>query len=63
MLTFIGLGLYDETDLSIKGLDRIRRSDYVFLECYTSVLTGTTPERMTALFGICGETEPFSRIT
>ncbi|NVO65938.1 diphthine synthase [Methanofollis tationis] len=51
MLTFIGLGLYDETDISIKGLDRIRRSDHVFLECYTSVLTGTTPEQMTELFG------------
>lgn len=51
MLTFIGLGLYDEADLSIKGLDRIKRSGYVFLERYTSALTGTTPERMEALFG------------
>lgn len=51
MLTFIGLGLYDETDLSLKGLARIRQADQIFLEHYTSVLTGTTPEKLEALFG------------
>ncbi|TAJ43405.1 diphthine synthase [Methanofollis fontis] len=51
MLTFIGLGLYDETDISLKGLERIRRSEHVFLERYTSILTGTDPGRLEALFG------------
>ncbi|QSZ67764.1 diphthine synthase [Methanofollis aquaemaris] len=51
MLTFIGLGLFDENDVSVKGLEQIRRADYVFLECYTSVLTGTTIERMEEFFG------------
>ncbi|MBP2147112.1 diphthine synthase [Methanofollis sp. W23] len=51
MLTFIGLGLFDEHDVSVKGLEQIRRADYVFLESYTSVLTGTTLERMEDLFG------------
>ncbi|QYZ79728.1 diphthine synthase [Methanofollis formosanus] len=51
MLTFIGLGLFDENDVSVKGLERIRRADHVFLECYTSVLTGTTIERMEEFFG------------
>lgn len=51
MLTFIGLGLFDEHDVSVKGLEQIRRADYVFLESYTSVLTGTTIERMENLFG------------
>ena len=32
MLTFIGLGLYDKTDVSEKGLIAIRDADHVFLE-------------------------------
>jgi diphthine synthase len=42
MLTFIGLGLFDKTDISIKGLEHIRGADRVYLECYTSRLMGTT---------------------
>jgi len=50
-LTFIGLGLYDHLDISEKGLQQIRSSDHVFLECYTSCLTGTTIEKMASLYG------------
>jgi diphthine synthase len=50
-LTFIGLGLYDHQDISEKGLQQIRSSDHVFLECYTSCLTGTTIERMESFYG------------
>jgi len=50
-LTFIGLGLYDHLDISEKGLQRIRASDHLFLECYTSCLTGTTIEKMESLYG------------
>ena len=39
-LIFIGLGLYDEKDISIKGLNEIKNSDKVFAEFYTSKLTG-----------------------
>jgi diphthine synthase len=42
MLTFIGLGLFDKTDVSVKGLELIRQADRVYLECYTSRLMGTT---------------------
>jgi len=42
MLTFIGLGLFDKTDISVKGLGLIRAADHVYLECYTSRLMGTT---------------------
>ncbi|HTY15822.1 MAG TPA: diphthine synthase [Methanoregulaceae archaeon] len=49
-LTFIGLGLYDHRDISEKGLQQIRSSDHVFLECYTSCLTGTTIEKMESLY-------------
>ncbi|MDU9376466.1 hypothetical protein McpSp1_10860 [Methanocorpusculaceae archaeon Sp1] len=51
MLTFIGLGLCDEYDVSVRGLEAIRKADAVFLEVYTSVLTGTTFERMEEYYG------------
>jgi diphthine synthase len=46
MLTFVGLGLYDKTDVSEKGLSCIRHADFVYLECYTSRLMGTTIEEL-----------------
>lgn len=51
MLTFIGLGLFDEKDISVKGLEAIRKADVVFAEFYTSVLMGTTVERLEELYG------------
>jgi diphthine synthase len=46
MLTFIGLGLFDKTDISQKGLACIRQADHVFLESYTSCLMGSTVGEM-----------------
>ena len=40
-LTFIGLGLYDEKDISLKGMDEIKNCDKVYAEFYTAKLTGT----------------------
>jgi len=51
MLTFVGLGLYDLEDISEKGLKAIRRADLVYLEAYTSLLTGTSPEEMGRYYG------------
>ncbi len=51
MLTFIGLGLWDEKDVSLKGLEAIRKADVVYAEFYTSRLMGTTLEKMEALYG------------
>ncbi|MCA1915644.1 diphthine synthase [Methanospirillum hungatei] len=51
MLIFVGLGLYDLDDISIKGLQAIKEADAVFLESYTSVLTGTTIEQMRERYG------------
>ena len=45
MLTF-GLGLYDEEDITLKGIAAIRDADLVFAEFYTSWMMGTTIERM-----------------
>lgn len=38
MLTFVGLGLYDERDVTLKGRDAIADADRVYAEFYTSVL-------------------------
>ncbi|MFA4875969.1 MAG: diphthine synthase [Methanoregula sp.] len=46
MLTFVGLGLFERTDISEKGLRCIREADHVFLECYTSLLMGSTREEL-----------------
>ncbi|WNY27160.1 diphthine synthase [Methanolapillus ohkumae] len=50
MLTFVGLGLFDEKDISLKGLDAILAADLIYLEFYTSRLMGTTLEKMEALY-------------
>lgn len=38
MLYLIGLGLADETDVTLKGLELIRKVERVYLEAYTSIL-------------------------
>jgi diphthine synthase len=50
MLTFVGLGLFDKTDISEKGLRCIRDADYVYLECYTSLLMGSSREELEAYY-------------
>ena len=37
-LYFIGIGLSDENDITLKGLDLIKKSDVIYLENYTSLL-------------------------
>ena len=37
-LHMIGIGLNDEKDITLKGLEKIKASDKVYLESYTSVL-------------------------
>lgn len=38
MLHIIGLGLADERDVSVKGLEIIKKAERVYLEAYTAVL-------------------------
>jgi len=40
MLYLIGLGLYDEKDISLRGIDIAKDCDEIFLEGYTSVWRG-----------------------
>src|SRR3989338_9165216 len=41
-LYLIGLGLHDEKDISVKGLEIIKKCDIVYAENYTSILQTTT---------------------
>ena len=38
MLYLVGLGLADETDITVKGLGVVKRAERVYLEAYTSLL-------------------------
>jgi diphthine synthase len=51
MLTVIGLGLFDKTDISEKGLRCIRQADHVYLECYTSLLMGSSRTELEEYYG------------
>ncbi|OAQ54736.1 hypothetical protein HTG_04005 [Natrinema mahii] len=42
MLTFIGLGLYDERSITVEGQEALRAADRAYAEFYTSELIGTT---------------------
>ena len=50
MLTFVGLGLYDEASVTVRGRDAIRNADRVFAEFYTSKLVGATLEDLEDAF-------------
>jgi diphthine synthase len=50
-LVFVGLGLYDETDISVKGVKDLESADYVFAEFYTSNLGGFQKKRFEKQIG------------
>jgi diphthine methyl ester synthase len=49
-LYLIGLGLGDEKDITLKGLEAVRKSEFVYLESYTSKLSCSIDD-MEALYG------------
>ncbi|KAF3081723.1 diphthine synthase, variant 2 [Orbilia oligospora] len=50
MLYCIGLGLSDEKDITLKGLDIVRRAERVYLEAYTSILM-VSREKLEEFYG------------
>lgn len=50
MLYLIGLGLADETDVTVKGLELIKKVDRVYLEAYTSILLVDTAKLVSSSF-------------
>lgn len=51
LLSFVGLGLYDEEGLSLKGLEEVRGADLLFAELYTSFMPGLSVSRLEVLAG------------
>lgn len=51
MLILIGMGLWDEKDISIKGLQLAKEADEVFIEFYTSRLIGTSLKKIEEMLG------------
>ncbi|GAA5981567.1 hypothetical protein JCM10908_004158 [Rhodotorula pacifica] len=50
MLYLVGLGLHDEKDVTVRGMEAIKGSERVYLEAYTSIL-GVGKERLEAFYG------------
>lgn len=50
-LVFIGLGLYDEKDVSIRGIEELKDADTIFAEFYTSLMPGLSIQKLEAMIG------------
>ena len=48
---FIGLGLYDEKDLTLRAVEEARKCEVLFAEFYTSALMGTDLSRLEDTLG------------
>ncbi|MDY6818285.1 MAG: diphthine synthase [Halobacteriales archaeon] len=55
MLTFVGLGLYDEQSITVEGQQVLRDADRVYAEFYTSRLVGATVEDLEAYHDVAIE--------
>ena len=51
VFSIIGVGLGDETDITVKGLETVKDSDIIFLEAYTSLLINSSKERLEEFYG------------
>lgn len=51
MLTFVGLGLWDEKDVSLRGKEAVEQADVVYAEWYTAHLGGASPEKLVQFYG------------
>lgn len=45
-IVFVGLGLHDDTGISLRGLEEVKTADNVFLELYTNLLPGFSLDRL-----------------
>ena len=57
MLYFVGLGLGNEKDITLRGLEAVKSCEKIFLENYTSVLGVGTDKLVTVVY----RTSPIGR--
>jgi diphthamide biosynthesis methyltransferase len=50
MLYLVGLGLGDPSDITLKGLEIVKRCEHVYLESYTSIMPSTSIDQMVKLY-------------
>jgi len=50
VLYLIGLGLGNEKDITVRGLEAVKSCSYVFLEAYTSIL-GVNKDKLEEFYG------------
>ncbi len=51
MFYFVGLGLFDEKDISLKGLECLKKADKIYAEFFTSKLFGSSLQSIENLIG------------
>lgn len=61
MFFIIGLGLGDVKDITVKGLEIIKKCDQVFLEAYTSVLGVGKDELVNSCLYLNSNITPFKK--
>jgi diphthine synthase len=52
LLYFIGMGLYDEKDISVKGMETLKDVDVVYAEFYTARLFGSNIQSLQESMGV-----------
>jgi len=52
VLWMIGLGLGDAGDITLKGLEALKKCRHIYLEAYTSVLPGLNREQLAKAYGV-----------
>jgi diphthine synthase len=50
-LVFVGLGLHDETGITLRGVEEIKNADVLFAELYTSLMPDISLERLEEIAG------------
>jgi diphthine synthase len=50
-LVFVGLGLFDEKDISLRGVEEMKKANAVFAEFYTSVMPGLSVQKLEGIAG------------
>jgi hypothetical protein len=50
-LVLIGLGLYDEKHITIRGLEELKKADTAFIELYTSLMPGLSMRKLEEMAG------------
>ena len=60
MLYLIGLGLGDERDITLRGLESVKRCSKVYLEAYTSILL-VDKSKLVSPLTLYSETPIYSR--